>query len=1731
MSVILAILKNPFDIRDREVLRLELMEPRPFQDFLEEYVKIGDEMEYHASINGRVFGPEEIPDQFVVPGDYVAICPVLKGGGSSSRGKNPLAILAGIALAIFSFGVVAPAVGGLFGGSAIAAKLAGGLVMMVGGQLISNAFAPKVKAAEDTTSHQWGALNSINQQGAVIPITYGTIRTAGQIVNQYIRVDGDVQYMDMLLSGGEGPIDEFSDIRINDNPADNYPNVTINTRPGLNTQDPIEGFENIYDTQYVGVILSVGTGSDGKPDKNVPGEWMTFELNGDIADYIEVALDFPEGLCGFNKKGNAVATEVYPEFEYSMQQGGTWTNWVPWFSEEFTYKDGTVKPFTRTKRTEKLTPGRYRIRGRMRRVNGLDDKHRNKMMWTSATMVVASPMAHPRKALLGVSIQATDQLNGGAPVITWKQSRYTVLVNENGNWVKRDARNPAWIIYDLCVQARELDGKVHVFGESPERMDFPAFLAWAGWNSQTLGNRPPIEMNLLVDEGKDLWQWINDIAASARGAVVMRGTKISCIWDQPSEPVQLFTMGNIAAGSFSGEFLPVDSRANAVEISFLNEAKNYEREQITVYAHDYDDSDTRANPVSIELTGITKFNSAWQEGLYRLNQNRYILRTVSFKADVDAIACQVGDVILVQHDVPRWGQGGRVLAVNGNTVTVDHELVLASGVTYSVLFRRQSDDRIIQATATGNGTTDTILVSTASLAPGDVFAIGEAMAVAKPFRVQEISRDSDLLCTITATEYIEALYTESGVPPIIEYSQATNQIAGLALSASGYYSTTGQWIPELWANWSYRGEKPASYQVEWKYNDGVWEQHHDTTETTAQCPLRDTASLYSVRVRALYVSAPPSDWAYATSEGIVLGNGIPPDPPTNLTAVGLFGFASLSWTNPENADLSHIEVWENDKDELISATQVGQTRANSFTRVLPAGGTKWYWVRAVNYTGQKSDFNDQAGTPCIIDPESAEAWIEEYLKNNPWLEEALRELSEKIDDITVDLDEVKNDILPVIEGRIQDAENQITQNITPALELVTAGVLRLSDHADYVDNVFRWAGMDIYPDEGRVVIRAVEDLKTSTEYEFTDVRQILDAQGAEIALKASRVYVDELAASIIASVVVAQEWKFNGDLAGWTGQNATLTAEPVGIQYAITAANPSMTSPAVSIDGGVNNIIGLQLRQTAGAENANIRIQYQTASHGYSDAHMKRVDLLGSLSIARSVQVNMHNLDAGGNDWKNSTITGIRILIGDTVGDEYLVSLVNVGQSSTSELALEGLEMRITQAEIDIDGMKAAIELKADVTTVSDLAQQLNSVAIRLDAAEARIDLKADQAAIDGVETRIQSAEIAISALDGKVSQQVFDYEGIQGQIDDLSAASLQNSVNNSEGQDRRREKIVLARQELNARIDDTNTAIAEYRLELYAEINSNKAYYNEQLQAMANDLSAEVGRREILQAQVNQNAAAIRREETARATADSSMASSITTLQAATNQNTASIQTNASAIAGQGAKYTIRTDVNGYVAGTQLINGGAQSSAFVVSADSFMVAKPGYTSARQMMVYDSATGRLVLNSLMVNSASIVDASVNTLKIAGRAVTIPKGISGYGYGGNIYDTIEKPVRDSTGAEVNLVVYGVEAKQPVFILGDFSIYTHGCDVMFTSANYINGRLYHGVQCGYGGNYTDINANSFSTSSVSFMTTPPESGNLVIIPSARVYAIATNATSSNRAHFRIERFGLLALQCRR
>lgn len=90
----------------------------------------------------------------------------------------------------------------------------------------------------------------------------------------------------------------------------------------------------------------------------------------------------------------------------------------------------------------------------------------------------------------------------------------------------------------------------------------------------------------------------------------------------------------------------------------------------------------------------------------------------------------------------------------------------------------------------------------------------------------------------------------------------------------------------------------------------------------------------------------------------------PPDP-TALTATAAFKTVWLTWPAHPAPDFNHMQVWESATNDRSLSTNIANAPGTSFTReALPGGTDRYYWIRAVDRSGNRSNFfpaSDTAG--------------------------------------------------------------------------------------------------------------------------------------------------------------------------------------------------------------------------------------------------------------------------------------------------------------------------------------------------------------------------------------------------------------------------------------------------------------------------------------------------------------------------------------------------------------------------------------------------------------------------------------------------------------------------------------------------------------------------------------------------------------------------------------------------
>lgn len=152
------------------------------------------------------------------------------------------------------------------------------------------------------------------------------------------------------------------------------------------------------------------------------------------------------------------------------------------------------------------------------------------------------------------------------------------------------------------------------------------------------------------------------------------------------------------------------------------------------------------------------------------------------------------------------------------------------------------------------------------------------------------------------------------------------------------------------------------------------------------------------------------------------------------------------------------------------------------------------------------------------------------------------------------------------------------------------------------------------------------------------------------------------------------------------------------------------------------------------------------------------------------------------------------------------------------------------------------------------------------------------------------------------------------------------------------------------------------------------------------------------------------------KAATDSAIAGQVNTVSARLNgfnggQVTieSAMTANANAITGLQGQYTLKIQAGKYVAGFGVAVNGSGTSSFIIQANTFGVGIPGYGDVYPFVVGTvngqavvGINGALVIDgTLTVKRANIETAAVDTLRIAGNAVTVPVFINGFGGASNV----------------------------------------------------------------------------------------------------------------------------------
>lgn len=501
-------------------------------------------------------------------------------------------------------------------------------------------------------------------------------------------------------------------------------------------------------------------------------------------------------------------------------------------------------------------------------------------------------------AKVALRIKASNQLNG--VIDNFNCLATSILPDWDAAaqvWVERATNNPASCMRAL-VQSRGAfrplaDDKLNL-AELQQFHDECRVLGFA--------------CNYVVDTKGTAWERLRDVAATGRARVARPGGKVTPIREKlHTTPVQHFsarTMQNFVSRKAFGDV------PHALRITFMNEARGYERDERVVYADGFDITNaTRFD--TLELPGVTNPDQVYRLGRYYLAA--MILRPEVFSArcSLDHLACGVGDMVYVSHDVPLFGlSSARITALvtdaAGNIagLQLDEEIVMDAGDTYGIFVRLASNDSWSRELVTREGVStqvkfvSAVAPGAASPQVGDLVLFGRAGQEVRRLIVKSIEVDARLQATLTFVDDAPAVLTadsepippyDPGIstPPTFENRPATPVIENIR--SDDYVlvrAADGSLQPRMVI--SYRipaSNRPLATHVQVRVRqipglgqtgDAPWRVLPQLAIDGNEVSVGDVieGSAYQIRLRAVSAIGQTSDWAEA--EHVVIGKSLPP---------------------------------------------------------------------------------------------------------------------------------------------------------------------------------------------------------------------------------------------------------------------------------------------------------------------------------------------------------------------------------------------------------------------------------------------------------------------------------------------------------------------------------------------------------------------------------------------------------------------------------------------------------------------------------------------------------------------------------------------------------------------------------------------------------------------------------------------------------------------------------------
>ncbi len=794
-----------------------------------------------------------------------------------------------------------------------------------------------------------------------------------------------------LVSEGpiEGPVGGMSGFLLNGTPvvdADGNPNihgVEVQWRAGTQTQEPLEDFPFVEKEIPVNVEVK----------KSTP---ILRTISDQETDRVRFTLGV-SALVSQDDKGNQYDATV--EMLIEVNDGSGWTHAETakitgkisgQYLESYIIDAPKKKPFQI--RVSRLTD------------DSKSDLLKNGTVWASYTEITDAKFSYPNSAVVGMKIDKSQY--GDTPNRTYHIKGMIIQVPDNydpesrtytGIWTGRFkpawSNNPAWVFYDLVTNERYGIGEmIGSFG-----VDKFALYAIARYCDELVddgfGNKEPrFTFNAYITSQRKAKEVIDDLASVFRGMPLWDGQQLTCFQDRPSDPVWTYTNSNVIDGKFKYTSTAKSARHNAIEVSWINPSNGWSEEREFIQDDDLIQRFGGVNVKKVTAFGCTSRGQAHRVGKWILQTEKLEKDSVTFSTGREGINCISGDIIEVADDSFAGVKvGGRVLSVNGSTITIDAPIdweyddkgtfsFLGSSGGFEKVDIQSIDGDIVTLREIPNG-----------LKQYGVFSISKSTLTTRLFRVITISEDKDgiYLYNCIQHEPQKERIVDNGVdftrnPP----TQNVIRIPNIERLSIAYVNDSSQvQARAMWMTTTIN--RNISFNVT-LYKDSKVVSTGNTTDLEYYFNGLEAGD-YLVGVRGR-----DTNGMLGNESKVQMVIGTPSAPSSIIVESGFFEIKLIPHIAMPHTLNTEFEFWFSGERRIDNVNEIESKadflgRAKFWTKgQLKAGRDYWFYVRSVNEYG-KSHFVEAKGQA----DDNTEAILDE-LDGQFMTTEAGKQLSEEL---------------------------------------------------------------------------------------------------------------------------------------------------------------------------------------------------------------------------------------------------------------------------------------------------------------------------------------------------------------------------------------------------------------------------------------------------------------------------------------------------------------------------------------------------------------------------------------------------------------------------------------------------------------------------------------------------------------------------------------------------------------